>query len=104
MKISEDISYYEETFRVENRKVDHHHLVLYECWNSIDESGIYNILEHLECIPVNVVKRGLPRGQTKNKGQGKSGFAIVEFGDKDTLDRAFYLINQKHTELMKAQY
>lgn len=116
----EFFSLYDETKGLGSQaEVDTRRLILYDYPPTLNQNGIYNILEAIDCPPTNIILMDGKKKDSASDVQGKDeqrrmsyvvssktpgSWAIVEFGSKAHVDKAFYLITSKHKKYMDAQY
>lgn len=112
MEIFEEHGMYEEMFRVQNPDIDRYRLIVYDYVATLNSSGLYNILEHIGCAPVNINSVNLDSGedvedqwkQLLENLENVSMVLIVQFLDKSTMERAFYKCTNKYCKYFKVQY
>lgn len=122
----EDDLLYGETNSVNNAEVDSRRLILYDYPVTLNQNGIYNILENIGCPPTNILlmdykmenscSNSSPSADNDDQGTSKDqslsyvvssqtgSWAVVEFASRDHVNKAFYVLTTKHRKYMDAQY
>lgn len=108
MEISEVDALYSDFYSVENPLTDSRRLIIYGFPSTLNENGIYNILEHIKCPPTNIVlmnTNSMKNGEEKYFASTKTSMlAIVEFLSKENVDKAFYIISSQYKDRFHVQY
>ena len=109
MEIYEDNDFYDQKYLIDNTQTDSRRLIIYDFPATLNENGIYNILEHIECTPSSIVlmnKNELTKGDQIDYvvSSKTNSVAIVEFASKSLVDKAFYVITSQYKKYFDAQY
>lgn len=109
MEIFEQHGLFDEVFSVTKPNIDQRRLIVYDYVTTLNQNGLYNILDHIGCPPLDITRlsdsattTGEMEVQPPN-GRTSSAF-IVLFGDKASLERAYYHIESQFAKFLSVQY